>query len=1073
LALAGPCLVGQRCQTEGILVPDTDRQSVTRRVLVFFTLIVFISTIISPLAAFASDPVASPDPSASASENPSPEPTQEPVPSEVAPDATPESIPGTEPSSDPTPLPTPVAPDYAPSGPPNVASDKDDYAPGELVILSGSNWEAGEAVHIRVNDDFGSSWNRDVDVVASDSGEIADQFNLPNWFVANYSVVATGTASGVARTAFTDSQPQSVTVDAPTNVTVSPGGTANYGSVHANLNGNNNDCTVTLAAVGLPAGAVAAFDNSPVTGHTNFTSSLSVSTTAAVSPNTYSFNVTATPGAGCQNGAQTQTSSNLTLVVVKRIASVGVGAQTGTLTSGTAGSATYAVTVSRNGSTGASFSAALSVTTSLPAGVTTSFSPSTVNFSASDTSKTSVLTISTTAASPSGATSFTVLAQNTVVSGDSATGNGSLAIASSCVAPTVTTNPGSQSITYGANASFLAAASGSPTPTILWQVDSGSGFGSTGVTTGTLTLTKPPVAATGNQYRAVFTNSCGSATSNAASLTVSPKNLTVTGAAADSRPYDGSASATVSFVSASLNGVESGDTVTINSSGYSAAFADKNVGSGKPVTVLGVALAGVSAPNYAVSQPSGLTAEITARALTITATGVNKTYDGTTDATVTLADDRISGDIFNASYAVAAFDDENVGTAKQVSVSGINISGTDAGNYTFNTTASTTANIARFDVTGSFTAADKTYDGTTAADVLTTTVNGALGGDDVDLAYDDATFDTAAAGEDKTVTLNNVTLTGAAAGNYHLTSVSTTTADISKADPTCVVTGYSGTYDGDAHGASGSCTGVDDETLTGLALGASFTNVPGGTASWTFTDETGNYNNDAGTAAIEISQRQISVTADAKTKIFGNPDPAFTWHLTSGSLVAGDSITGSLTRTSNPPASELVGTHPILQGTVTAGSNYLLTYVGANLTITSWTAAGSGFYPPVGTLNSVFVPAPGLPATPSCGGSIWNSAKGGSTVPLKFNVFAGNIEKTSLTDIIGFTASTVSCSGTPTYTDTLDFTTTGNTSLRYDGTGGQWIQNWKTPNVAQNTYYRVYVKFADGSTLSAFFLLKK
>ncbi len=72
---------------------------------------------------------------------------------------------------------------------------------------------------------------------------------------------------------------------------------------------------------------------------------------------------------------------------------------------------------------------------------------------------------------------------------------------------------------------------------------------------------------------------------------------------------------------------------------------------------------------------------------------MNKVYDGTTAATVTLSDDRVSGDVLTTSYANASFADKNVGTAKAVSVSGISISGTDAGNYTVNMTASTTATI--------------------------------------------------------------------------------------------------------------------------------------------------------------------------------------------------------------------------------------------------------------------------------------------------------------------------------------------------------------------------------------------
>jgi len=41
----------------------------------------------------------------------------------------------------------------------------------------------------------------------------------------------------------------------------------------------------------------------------------------------------------------------------------------------------------------------------------------------------------------------------------------------------------------------------------------------------------------------------------------------------------------------------------------------------------------------------------------------------------------------------ASFANKNVGTSKPVSVSGISISGTDAGNYTANISTTTTANI--------------------------------------------------------------------------------------------------------------------------------------------------------------------------------------------------------------------------------------------------------------------------------------------------------------------------------------------------------------------------------------------
>ncbi len=69
-------------------------------------------------------------------------------------------------------------------------------------------------------------------------------------------------------------------------------------------------------------------------------------------------------------------------------------------------------------------------------------------------------------------------------------------------------------------------------------------------------------------------------------------------------------------------------------------------------------------------------------------------YDGSAAATVTLADNRLSGDVFTDSFTSAAFTDKNVGAGKTITVSGISISGSDAGNYTVNPTATATADIA-------------------------------------------------------------------------------------------------------------------------------------------------------------------------------------------------------------------------------------------------------------------------------------------------------------------------------------------------------------------------------------------
>lgn len=90
------------------------------------------------------------------------------------------------------------------AGPPTIVSDQPDYAPGDAVTLTGTNWRPGEAVTIDVNDDQGQTWRRSVTVVADVHGGIVDRFNLPDWFVALYRVVATGPLSGTATTTFTD-----------------------------------------------------------------------------------------------------------------------------------------------------------------------------------------------------------------------------------------------------------------------------------------------------------------------------------------------------------------------------------------------------------------------------------------------------------------------------------------------------------------------------------------------------------------------------------------------------------------------------------------------------------------------------------------------------------------------------------------------------------------------------------------------------------------------------------------------------------------------------------------------------
>ncbi|MFD2567877.1 MBG domain-containing protein [Pseudotenacibaculum haliotis] len=82
---------------------------------------------------------------------------------------------------------------------------------------------------------------------------------------------------------------------------------------------------------------------------------------------------------------------------------------------------------------------------------------------------------------------------------------------------------------------------------------------------------------------------------------------------------------------------------------------------------------------------------------------------------------------------------------------------------------------------------------------------------------------------------------------------------------------------------------------------------------------------------LAIAARSIAVTADVdQTKVYGDSDPTFTYTITTGSLVSGDSFTGALTRA----AGAAVGNYAINQGTLSAGTNYNLSFVSNDFSIT-------------------------------------------------------------------------------------------------------------------------------------------
>jgi hypothetical protein len=319
---------------------------------------------------------------------------------------------------------------------------------------------------------------------------------------------------------------------------------------------------------------------------------------------------------------------------------------------------------------------------------------------------------------------------------------------------------------------------------------------------------------------------------------ITAKGLTVSGFASDDKVYDGNTDATVSAWG-DLVGVIGGDTVTLVTSGASASFADKNVGSDKPVTATGLTLGGADAANYSLTQP-GDTSDITAKALTVSGfASDDKVYDGNTDATVSAWGDLvgvIGGDavMLLTASASASFADKNVGTDKPVTATGLTLGGADAANYSLTQPGDTSDITAKALTVSGFASDDKVYDANTDAVVSEWgDLVGVIGGDAVTLvtAGASASFADKNVGSDKPVTATGLTLGGADAANYSLTQPGDT-SDITAKGLT--VSGFASddkVYDGNTDAA------VSDVGRSGRCDRRGHGDVGDGGASASFADK--------------------------------------------------------------------------------------------------------------------------------------------------------------------------------------------------------------------------------------------
>ena len=283
-------------------------------------------------------------------------------------------------------------------------------------------------------------------------------------------------------------------------------------------------------------------------------------------------------------------------------------------------------------------------------------------------------------------------------------------------------------------------------------------------------------------------------TSTTASITPASARIDALG---ENKVYDGNTAINVGL---SLTGIYDGDDVAIAGGDTVVGnTGDPDVGDNKTVTFAQPALTGDDAGNYTVNSITAATASIRPKTVVITATPVNRDYDGTTAVTVNFtAEGLVEGDgaQLSPTSVVGEAASKNAGTqAVSFEAPAIVLDGAPAANYTWNTVTEGRVVISKINASVSVTAAPRAYDGTTVVEISTST-EGFLDGDDIVVnASATGTADSKNAGS-RTVIFDPITVTGADAVNYNITVDTQTTVEISKKTVTTTPSVSNKYYDG-------------------------------------------------------------------------------------------------------------------------------------------------------------------------------------------------------------------------------------------------------------------------------------
>ena len=249
------------------------------------------------------------------------------------------------------------------------------------------------------------------------------------------------------------------------------------------------------------------------------------------------------------------------------------------------------------------------------------------------------------------------------------------------------------------------------------------------------------------------------------------KRLTITGVTADDKVFDGNTTATLSGT-ALLDGVIAADIANVILGGSPVAnFASSAIANDIAVTVTGYSISGSAIGNYSLTQPTGLTANITSVAVPVISSALTQneiygtvsseyTITATNSPTSFSATGLPAGMTLNTSTGVIS------GTPTEVGTINTTISATNGGGAGNSETLVFTIATKNLTISGA-TASNKIYDTDTTTSITGGTLVGIFNSDDVSFSGT-GNFDDFNVGNGIPVT-GNLTLSGADAGNYFLT----------------------------------------------------------------------------------------------------------------------------------------------------------------------------------------------------------------------------------------------------------------------------------------------------------------